>query len=75
MEPPEEVIDDGVRLWSLCLVGQFTGKKLVYNTVRSLAKRLWGKSGLVDVLSQGSGLFSFIFSREEGLHTVLDGGP
>ena len=66
VELPPEVVDEGAQHWSLCLVGHFVVKKLSFAVVNSIAKKLWIKEGLYEVLAYDHNYFFFKFSSESG---------
>lgn len=75
VSPPPEVEALGKEKWKCCLVGHFLDKNLPFPVVRSIAMKIWKKSGLRDVRANGHGFFFFLFEEEGELGRVLDGGP
>ena len=73
--PPEEVRLEGSTFWKNCLVGHFVGKRQAFPAVASLAKSLWNKFGLQEVIAQANGFIFFMFAAEEGMTVVLERGP
>ena len=73
--PPEEVRLEGSTFWKNCLVGHFVGKRPAFPVVASLAKSLWNKFGLQEVIAQANGFIFFMFAAEEGMTAILDEGP
>ena len=67
--------DEGEKQWINCLVGHFIGTRLPYSVVNNIARMLWGKEGLTEVLGHENGFFFFRFNTEGGLNAVLDRGP
>ena len=61
--------------WKNCLVGHFMGKRPAFPVVNSIAKKLWCKDGLQEVIAQANGFIFFMFAMEEGLNTILERGP
>ena len=55
--PPKVVIEDGSKVWSNSLVGYFIGSKLPFSVVNNIARKIWSKEGLVDVLAHSRGFF------------------
>ena len=73
--PPSAVIEDGSKDWSDCLVGYFIGSKLPFNAVNTIARKLWAKDGLTDVLGHNTGFIFFRFSSDAGANAILEKGP
>jgi len=57
-----------------CLVGYFIGKKLPFKVVEEALKRAWGPP-LIEVLSNGRGIFLLRISDKEFRRKLLEGGP
>ena len=70
-----EILLAGTKNWSSTLVGYFVGSFLPFSAVNTLARRLWSKNGLEEVLSFDKGYYFFKFSSEEDLSDVLEQGP
>jgi hypothetical protein len=75
VKPPMEVADEGCGEWENTLVGYFLGQKLPYSAVNSIAHKIWGKEGLIEVLSSDNGFFFFKFEHHEGMCSILDRAP
>ena len=73
--PPDEVRLEGNIHWKNCLVGHFVGKIPTFPMVASIAKNLWNKLGLQEVIAQAYGFIFFMFASEEGMTTILEHGP
>jgi hypothetical protein len=73
--PPLDMFEDGCELWKSTLVGHFVGQKLLYPVVNSIAKRIWGSYGLLDVLSSDNGFFLFTFDSVDHATNVLERAP
>ena len=71
---PEEIRREGSLHWKLTLVGQFVGKRPAFPAVSAIAKRLWAKDGLREVIAQEHGFIFFVFSDEGGI-SILEKGP
>jgi len=56
-----------------CLVGYFIGKKLPFKVVDESLKRAWG-AALLDVMSNGRGLFLLRIADPEFRRKILEGG-
>ena len=72
--PPEEVRLEGSMHWKTCLVGHFVGKRPTFPVVTSIAKNIWSKFGLQEVIAQANGFVFFMFAAEEGMTAVLERG-
>ena len=75
VSPTYAVIEEGAQAWTHCLVGYFIGSKLPFSAINSIARKIWAKEGLSDVLAQTNGFFFFRCSTEEGATAVFDKGP
>ena len=73
--PPEEVRLEGSSFWTNCLVGHFVGKRPVFPVVNAIAKKLWSKDGLQEVIAQENGFIFFLFDSEGALNAILERGP
>ena len=49
--PPEDVRLEGSSYWKNCLVGHFVGKRPAFPVVNAIAKKLWSKEGLQEVIA------------------------
>ena len=65
---------EGSLYWTNYLVGHFVGNIPAFLVVSSIAKKLWIKEGLQEVIAQENG-FIFLFSTTEGMKAILDRGP
>ena len=72
---PSVVVDDGSKDWSNSLVGYFIRSKLPFSAVSTIAKKIWTKDGLSDVLAHNRGFFFFCFSSDAGADAILEKGP
>ncbi|KAJ6304795.1 hypothetical protein OIU78_020371 [Salix suchowensis] len=61
--------------WSKCMIGFFTGYKLPFHAVNTLAKKAWGSYGLERVLSMDDGFLVFRFREEEVVTDIKEKGP
>ena len=73
--PPEEVRVEGSSFWENCLVGHFVGKRPAFPVVNAIAKKLWSKEGLQEVIAQANGFIFFLFASASGLNAILERGP
>ena len=55
----------GSMVWSSTLVGHFVGTSLSFSAVSSIARSIWLKEGLLDVLSYEKGFYLFRFASEQ----------
>jgi hypothetical protein len=67
-------------VWHRCLVGFFfffffSGFKLPYSAMNSIAHRIWKRSGLEDVTSLANGFTMFRFKTEDELQKVIENDP
>lgn len=65
----------GCAEWETTIVGHFIGSRLNFPAVNNIAPELWGKEGLVDVLSSENGLHFFKFLKLDSVEKILEGGP
>lgn len=75
VSPPEEVASLGEARWKDCVVGYFVDKKLSFKAVNSITDKIWGKYGLIDVLSNEEGFYFFQFDKTGAYREVLEAGP
>ena len=66
---------EGSKRWASTLVGCFVGGYLPFSAVQNIARSLWRKDGLVDVLAIEKGFFLFRFDTMEGMTSVVERGP
>ncbi|XP_071704187.1 uncharacterized protein [Rutidosis leptorrhynchoides] len=72
--PIESVLEAADR-YSNTLVGYFLGNRLPFPVVQQYVKNTWSRFGLEKVMMNGKGIFFFKFASEQGLISVLEGGP
>ena len=72
--PPEEVQLEGSSYWQNYLVGHFVGQRPAFLVVSSIAKSLWSKDGLQEVIAQANGYIFFKFLEAKGVNAVLEHG-
>ena len=75
LSPPESVAEKGAQSWDNCIVGHFVGTKLSFPVVNLIARKIWTREGLVEVLAQEHGFYFFKFSNSQGKDAILDRGP
>lgn len=73
--PPKSADVREAETWKFCLVGYLIGKALPYSVVNLLAKKLWAKLGLVEVLLNDNEFVFFKFKDEDSCIEVLESGP
>ncbi|KAB5529712.1 hypothetical protein DKX38_019793 [Salix brachista] len=61
--------------WSRCMIGFFTGCRLPYHAVNTIARKAWGFHGLEQVLTIGDGFLIFHFNTEASVIEVIEKGP
>jgi hypothetical protein len=72
---PIDVFEEGCTLWQSTIVGHFVGPKLPFLVVKTIANRIWGSLGLLEVLSSKNGFFIFSFDSVEHASAILDRAP
>ena len=75
INPPAEVVAEGIGLWEGSLVGQFFDKRLPLHVVRSFVERLWGKHEIPEISTTDNGLYIFRFKDMGARDWVLENGP
>ncbi|GAV92720.1 DUF4283 domain-containing protein, partial [Cephalotus follicularis] len=75
VEPPDEVFEVGVKMWSNTLVGYFVGKRIPLKVVKENLEKRWRKWGNVQVIAGADGYFLFRFSNNTSCDLVLSNGP
>lgn len=69
----KDVFDQGSSLWDDCLLGQFFGPSPKTAIIQSIAMKLWGRNGRVEVIPlEGEG-FLFKFTDPATKTWVLEG--
>ncbi|BFG25150.1 hypothetical protein CerSpe_114240 [Prunus speciosa] len=69
---PPNLVVDGAREWQFCLVGYFVDKHLPLSSLNTIARKLCGVRGLVDVLGTEQGFFFFKISSTKSCLDVLE---
>lgn len=72
---PEGVDVPGVDKWKDWVVGYFVDRKLPFTAVQSIAKNIWRKFGIAEVLANEEGFFFFRFDKEGAFRQVVESGP
>ncbi|GAV66714.1 DUF4283 domain-containing protein [Cephalotus follicularis] len=75
VEPPDEVFELGVKVWSNALVGYFVGKRIPFKIVKEQLEKKWRKWGAVTVITGDNGTFLFKFDNSAARDLVLSNGP
>ncbi|GAV78778.1 DUF4283 domain-containing protein [Cephalotus follicularis] len=75
VEPPDEVFELGVKVWSNALVGYFVGKRFPFKIVKEHLEKKWRKWGAVTVITGDNGTFLFKFDNSAARDLVLSNGP
>jgi hypothetical protein len=71
VEPPYEVIEEGIFKWSSSLVGQFLDKPFHYYHVKKAVDIIWKQFGKVEVFLLDNGMYIFRFADEATRDEVL----
>ena len=58
---PNNVIEESLTHWHNTLVGYFIDKRLSFQAVQSIVRKMWQHFGLLEVLSHNSGCFFILF--------------
>ncbi|GAV74042.1 DUF4283 domain-containing protein, partial [Cephalotus follicularis] len=75
VEPPDEVFEQGVKVWSNALVWYFVGKRIPFKIVKEHLEKKWRKWGAVSVITGDNGTFLFKFDNSSARDLVLSNGP
>lgn len=70
----KSLFDQGSSMWGDCLLGQFFGPPPRSAVIRSMADKLWGRNGRVDVIPLDGEDFLFKFMDPDTMEWVLEGG-
>ncbi|GJY09143.1 RNA-directed DNA polymerase, eukaryota, reverse transcriptase zinc-binding domain protein [Tanacetum coccineum] len=70
----DEFLHEGIKKWQMTLCGHFVGYRMSYAELRYNLGRMWGKYGLIDIITQNA-IFLFKFRGDEGMNHVLESGP
>ena len=70
----DEIVKEGCEKWKNTLCGHFVGYRMPYAEIRYNLRRMWGKFGLVDIVSQGE-RYLFKFKDDTGMDQILESGP
>ncbi|TYK18951.1 uncharacterized protein E5676_scaffold418G00380 [Cucumis melo var. makuwa] len=73
--PPEEVIDQGIKVWENSLVGQLIDSKLPYTVIQHLVEKIWGKIEMPIITILENDLICFQFRRSKSVEWILSRGP
>ncbi|KAJ9167399.1 hypothetical protein P3X46_022054 [Hevea brasiliensis] len=72
---PKAVVEEGIKKWDQCLVGQFLGQSADISVMLNMANGLWGKEGRIEVTKTENELYIFKFPNERTRDFVLESGP
>ncbi|GJY90846.1 RNA-directed DNA polymerase, eukaryota, reverse transcriptase zinc-binding domain protein [Tanacetum coccineum] len=67
----DEFLYEGIKKWQMTLCGHFVGYRMSYAELRYNLGRMWGKYGLIDIITQND-MFLFKFRGDEGVNHVLE---
>ncbi|KAK9049404.1 hypothetical protein SSX86_031627 [Deinandra increscens subsp. villosa] len=70
-----EVIVQAKQLYRNHLYGHFVGSDLSLAFVRFNLYKMWKKFGIMDIQTNGAGIFLFKFDSEKGMNAILESGP
>lgn len=70
VNPPEEVLQEGLLKFKNCVIGTFTKKIPSFPAVSDFSKIAWNQKGLVKVLQKDAGTFLFRFNSEVNMNNV-----
>lgn len=74
VDPPDEILQEGLDKFKLCIIGVFTKGTLSFGAVNEIAHKLWSKRGLVKVFQKNENTFVFKFDGLPGKSMVLARG-
>ncbi|KAJ6672461.1 ZINC KNUCKLE CX2CX4HX4C-RELATED [Salix viminalis] len=72
---PAGMVMHSMDYWKWCIIGFFTGCKLPYHAINTIAKKVWSPYGLEQVTTMADGFFIFRFRTEEAFSDVIERGP
>lgn len=70
----KDVLDQGISMWDDCLLGKFVGFPPKLSIIQSLAEKLCGRYGSVEIIPLVGEGFLFKLSDFATLSRVLEGG-
>ncbi|KAK9078070.1 hypothetical protein SSX86_002127 [Deinandra increscens subsp. villosa] len=70
-----EILVQAKQLYRNHLYGHFVGSDLSLAFVRFNLFKMWKKQGIVDIQTNGSGIFLFKFESTAGMKAILESGP
>ncbi|KAK1411734.1 hypothetical protein QVD17_32420 [Tagetes erecta] len=71
----QEFLEKAEGVYKTMLYGYFVGANVDLQFVRFNLYKMWRKFGIVDISTNGLGIFFFKFRNEEGLKAVMNAGP
>lgn len=72
---PGGVIEKCTEFWKNTLVGYFIEKRFPFPVVQNIAKKMWQRHGLIEVLSNNCGFFFFRFDSLDNMLKIFDASP
>lgn len=74
VDPPDEVLREGLEKFKFCIVGVFTKGSLSFSAVNEIANNLWSKRGLLKVSQKNDTTFVFKFASLQEKSMILARG-
>lgn len=71
---PEEVHDEGFRLWDTALIAQFVGKVPNFSSFKKSINLLWGNGAEPELRFAGKNLFVIVFLNQEDKRSCFGEG-
>ncbi|GJS40033.1 RNA-directed DNA polymerase, eukaryota, reverse transcriptase zinc-binding domain protein [Tanacetum coccineum] len=71
----EVIVEEGSKKWINTLCGYFVGCNISPVELRYNIRRMWGKFGLYDIISNENNVWPFKFRHKEDLDTIVDQSP
>jgi hypothetical protein len=72
INPPDDVVEEGISQWRSCLVGQFMEKLIPYYLVKKSVALMWRQYGDIEVFSMENGMFIFRMQDEASCDEILE---
>ncbi|KAK1434264.1 hypothetical protein QVD17_11184 [Tagetes erecta] len=70
-----EFLDKAEAVYKTMLYGYFVGSDVNLQFVRFNLYKMWRKFGIIDISTNGNGVYYFKFRNEEGMKAVIEAGP
>ncbi|GJV37854.1 RNA-directed DNA polymerase, eukaryota, reverse transcriptase zinc-binding domain protein [Tanacetum coccineum] len=71
----ENIVEEGSKKWMNTLCGYFVGCNMSPPELRYNIRRMWGKFGMYDIISNRNGVWLFKFRHGEHLDTIVEQSP